>query len=426
MPDIAYITDVEGRWDKLESFAKDNPLVSIDEAGRLRVSDGAVFVFGGDAVDRGPDSLRVLRTLLEAKRAQPSQVVLLAGNRDINKLRLARELRGRPPARTPDAERAAGGAVLLRWILAQTMGAGEAFEHRRTELSRLRGASVEDAEVCESFVEDVARDGALRAYLRECTLAFRLGDALFLHGAVTDENFGLVPTGETAADERIALCAMGEAQVDAWVDGLDRFYRQQIEAFCEGAERVAVDRPAPWAAVVAYQAPLPGTRTNQQSVVYGRPADSLGNPLLPSRALIAKLERDGVRRVFVGHTPSGDSPSVLRYERFSLVLADNSYARVGGGSQVFLLGGRTIAKGSTALDDGSVLATSADWIDSSPGPLGARSVSSGLLVKASTDRGTIVGFRALEGYRLTQRELTALELSSTEPPFDSSDKTQST
>lgn len=417
MAEIAYITDVEGRWDKIASFAKENPLVSIDEAGRIRVRDGAVLVFGGDAIDRGPDGLRVVRALLEAKLAQPERVVLLAGNRDINKLRLARELRGRPPARTPERERAAGGAVLLRWILENTMGAKEAFEHRRAELERTSGGAVSDDAVCESFQQDVARDGVLRAFLLRCTLAYRAGDALFVHGAVTEENFGVVPTGETDADERVAQCAAGERHVDAWVAALDRFYRQQIEAFDSGAESVSPDRPAPWAALVAYQAPLPGTRTNQSSVVYGRPADALGNPSLPSRELIAMLERDGVRRVFVGHTPSGDSPSVLRFEGFSLVLADNSYARVEGGSQVFVHRDRTIANGSTALDDGTIVKTTADWTTSSEGPLGARSVTSGLLIKGATDRATMVGFRALEGYRITQRELSEQELLATEAPF---------
>ncbi|MBL8679631.1 MAG: metallophosphoesterase [Myxococcales bacterium] len=417
MAEIAYITDVEGRWDKIASFAKDNPLVSIDDEGRIRVREGAVLVFGGDAIDRGPDGLRVVRALVEAKRSQPDRVVLLAGNRDINKLRLSRELRGRPPARAPERERSAGGAVLLRWILENTMGAKEAFEHRRSELERLSGGSVSDADVCESLRSDVARDGVLRAFLLHSTLAYRAGDALFVHGAVTDENFGVVPTGETDADERVARCALGEQHVDAWVAALDRFYRQQIEAFDRGAESVAVDHPAPWAALVAYQAPLPGTRTNQQSVVYGRPADALGNPSLPSRELIAKLARDGVRRVFVGHTPSGDSPSVLRFEGFSLVLADNSYARVEGGSQVSVLGDRTLARGTTALDDGTIVATTADWTASSEGPLGARAIASGLLVKGTTERATVVGFRALEGYRITQRELSEGELGATEAPF---------
>ena len=68
---IAYLTDVEGMWTRLASFALGNPLVRFD-GDRLVVSDGAIFVFGGDAIDRGPDSRRVVATLLEAKRQAKS------------------------------------------------------------------------------------------------------------------------------------------------------------------------------------------------------------------------------------------------------------------------------------------------------------------------------------------------------------------
>src|SRR5687767_411821 len=108
---VAYLTDVEGKWPKLESFARQNPALRLD-GDTIRVADGASFVFGGDAVDRGPAGRRIVRTLLEAKRRQPDQVILLAGNRDINKLRLARELSGHPPEGAPSGPRSA----LLRWI----------------------------------------------------------------------------------------------------------------------------------------------------------------------------------------------------------------------------------------------------------------------------------------------------------------------
>lgn len=58
-PLIAYLTDVEGRWDKLVSFATGNPHVSLVD-GELRLAERVTFVFGGDAIDRGaqgPDKL---------------------------------------------------------------------------------------------------------------------------------------------------------------------------------------------------------------------------------------------------------------------------------------------------------------------------------------------------------------------------------
>ncbi|MFY0570968.1 hypothetical protein ACN28E_45040 [Archangium lansingense] len=298
---VAYLTDVEGIWEKLVSFCRDNPHVHLDHEGRLVVRPGSTFVYGGDAVDRGPDGLRVVRTLLEARQRQPSQVVLLAGNRDINKLRLLRELNGFPLARTPADMRAAPRPVLLRWIMENTMGARGAFEFRRAELERTNDP-VSDEDVVDSFLADVRPGGPLRDYLSVCQLAYRTGNTLFVHGGVHERSLGVVPTGEFVEG------------VDAWVEALNRWYSEQLAAFRE--ERIGPDGTPAWEPLIAYQAPTPGERINLGSVVYGRMADSLNHPGLPSPALITTLAHSGIHRVVVGHTPSGDCPSVLREESF--------------------------------------------------------------------------------------------------------------
>jgi hypothetical protein len=416
MTAIAYITDVEGRWDKLEGFARDNPYVKL-EGGRLVIAQGATLVFGGDAVDRGPDALRVVSALLEARLRQPSQVVLLAGNRDINKLRLARELRGQPPSRAPDAERAAGGPTLLRWILGHTMGAPEAFEHRRAELSRGAREPATDDAVFESFRADMAPGGTLRAYLRVCTLGARIGDALFLHGGVTEDNFGYVPTGELDAECRVARMAKVTDELDPWLAALDDFYREQLARFEAGADALPEREPPGWTALVRYQAPLPGTRLNQQSVVYARPTDAFANPSLPAPALLDRLRRAGVRRLFLGHTPSGDCPAVLRHEDFSLVLADNSYARDERGSQVLIERDRTVTRGVARLEDGSTREVHTAWTADEPPPLGTRERASGRLVKARAADGAYLLFRGMEGFRTELRALDEASIGEVEPAF---------
>ena len=188
---VAYVTDIEGRWEKLETFAARCPDVTL-VGGDLRVRDGAVLVFGGDAIARGPDGRRIVRALLGAKQAQPSDVILLAGNRDINKTRLVRELAGHPPPHAPPQLARAGGGALLAFIFGRTRGASEALEHRRAELSREGRASDPDA-AAESYLEDLAPDGTLTRYLQACQLAHREGATLFVHGGVTAENLGVVP-----------------------------------------------------------------------------------------------------------------------------------------------------------------------------------------------------------------------------------------
>lgn len=419
---VAHLTDVEGIWLKVEDFARDNPAVSLD-GDRLILADGATFVFGGDAIDRGPWSRRVVASLLDAKERYGDRVVLLAGNRDINKMRLARELAGLPPKRAPREIVEAGRPALLRWIFEHTMGAKKAFEMRRAELAHASAldapgasssllapstthaaipsldrapaaeAAVGDEDVVASFAADIVPDGPLSRYLAACQLAYRHGPTLFVHGAVTGESLGAVPGEERRIDDP-----------DAWIGALNAFYDHQVTAFRE--RRFGPGGEPLWAPIVAYQAPVPGTRLHQASVVYGRPADALGNPVLPPRAVIEALGRAGIRRVVVGHTPSGDSPSVLCEDGFQLVIADNSYGRVERGTQLLLDGERLRVRGRVKLDGGDERAVRFELPDlGAAGPIGLRDAATGRLVKGTLDTGDYLSFRFLEAFQVEQTAL---------------------
>jgi hypothetical protein len=388
MTRIAFITDVEGQWDKLASFATDNPLVRLEAGDRLELAEGAVLVFGGDAIDRGPDDRRVLRALVDAKRRAPDRVTLLAGNRDLNKLRLVRELPGAPPEGAPAEVRQDRGA-LLRWIFRHTMGAKDAFEHRRAGLAQA-GLDASDDAVVQSYLDDVAEGGALFAYLACAQLAHRIDETLFVHGAVGPGSLGHVP-GEGARIEG----------VDRWIARLNGFYAEQIEAFAARAH--GPDGQPRWAPIIAYQAPAKGHRDNPASVVYGRFTDQHGNPFLPDAEVVRELGRAGIARVVVGHTPSGDCPSLLRHEGFELVMADNSYGRHERGAKVILDGRRTEILGETVLDSGErePIAVAIELGEHTP--IGQREESDGRLVKSRLARGDYLTFRALEHFRVEQR-----------------------
>ena len=366
---IAYLTDVEGRWEKLASFCDGNPLVRL-EGDQLRLAEGAQFVFGGDAVDRGPAGRRIVATLLAAKRAYPDRVTLLAGNRDINKLRLSKELTGEPPERAPRTD---DRAALLRWIFENTMGAPKAFDHRATELG-----NPGDAAVVQSYLDDVAPDGPMRQYLHACQLGARIGATLFLHGGLTAENFGVVP---------------GMARVDtvaAWLANLETFYRAEL-ADPDHAE------------LIAYQRPVPGTHENQESVVYARPTDDTQNPHLPPAELIASLRAEQIFRLIVGHTPSGDSPAILKDEDFQLVLADNSYGRLELGSQLVITDDEVRVRAQAELDDGRFTKLVYTARRGEGGPLGKRDRETGELVKAPLGEGWLL-YKGLPERRIEQRE----------------------
>ena len=392
---IAYLTDVEGQWKKLAEFAERNPLVTLEE-DRLIVAVGAAFVFGGDAIDRGGESRRIVDTLVDAKRRQPDQVFLLAGNRDLNKMRLGRELTSHPPARAP-AEVASGPRpLLLRWIFANSMNAPRAFDLRRDELGA-HGAIVTDEDVVASFLADVSPEGALSKYLASCQLAWRHGETLFVHGAVTEESLGHVP-GAPRIDD-----------VDEWIASLNAWCDAQIAGYREG--RMSDDGVPAWAPLLAYQGPVRGTRLNQASVVYGRYTDDDGNPWAPSRRAIDRLARAGVRRIVAGHTPTGDTPAVLRAHGFELVLADDSYSRLEVGTKVTVDGARLAIDGRAKLDDGTCEDVRIDVsLDDDVAPLAMRDRETMHLVKGRLDGGGYLLFKGLPRYAFEQQRASADEL----------------
>lgn len=385
--EIVYLTDVEGRWDKLADALAGHAGVSL-RGDVIDVAEGARLVFGGDAIDRGSSGRRVTRALLDAKVRHPDRVVLLAGNRDLNKLRLRVELRGKPSARAPEEVRQGPRAELLRWLFANTMGAREAFAHRASELG-VSGPGADDA-VVGSFLDDVGRDGLTTRYLAQCQLAARFGETLFVHGGVTPESLGHVP-GRAAREEH----------VDAWLLALNRWYAEQLDAYAS-ARDLESDAYEP---LIAYQAPIPGTRLHQASVVYGRLADAHNNPLLPAPEVRAALRRAGVSRLVVGHTPTGDVPVVLRAagEPFELVCADNSYGRLERGPRVVVRGEELTVEGSARLDGGDEARPRTTLSLAEPaGPLGLRDRGTGHLVGGRLADDQVYLYRAAGGFVVEQ------------------------
>ncbi len=322
-----WISDLEGRWDKLVQAA-DGEALRLGGAGpgrdELRAGPGFRLVHGGDVVDRGPAGLRLLRTLVDAHDADGA--VLLAGNRDINKLRLPREL---GPAPRPDAPAPVGER--LRWTLSRTMGAGSAWAWRAAELGV---DPADESTLVLSLLDDVGPEGPLLAYLKRAKLIFRKDETLFAHGAVLEESLGVVPGVAHRIDD------LGE-----WIEALNQYYDDQIAAFC--ADPLGVGHLG----IIGYQAPRPGTREHQASVVYGRPTHPSGQARLPSPATQRLLKDQGIRRLVLGHTPMGDCPSVLRQDGFEQILGDTSYSPLEAGPRVRIRGDRSWIRGEALASD---------------------------------------------------------------------------
>lgn len=320
--------DIEGSWERFESFIRGNPAFEIDLIEGITLNANYKFVFMGDTVDKGPESLKILSALLELKRNYPDRVVLILGNRDINKIRLLKELSPQALQEAPNEsiatqtltdwlkekrigpEMYSDGPTRLKWILEKTMGASEAFEFRRQELQKQDHRAPSDQQVFESFLSDSSEQGLMGRYLQLAQLAYvdRDNRTLFVHGGLTTEAFGSVPNVKEKFTD-----------LDKWVETLNHWAQEEIHA------GLVTKNGAP--KLVQYQQRIPGTRSHQGSVVYSRNFDSSHNPELIPEALQKILLAQGIDTIVVGHTPVGDFPAVISNGKFRIVFVDNSTSK---------------------------------------------------------------------------------------------------
>lgn len=66
--------------------------LTVGEEGNLILQANVILVYLGDVIGDGPDNIKLARTLLQLKTVKPTKVVIIRGNRDVNKIRLGWEL----------------------------------------------------------------------------------------------------------------------------------------------------------------------------------------------------------------------------------------------------------------------------------------------------------------------------------------------
>ncbi|MAZ44539.1 MAG: hypothetical protein CMF48_05150 [Legionellales bacterium] len=255
---IIFITDLEGRIEALaqacinsrsldgkglylyerDMLAETNLEQSNWNELRLELDDDYLFVYGGDATDHNTADITVLRCLVELKEKYPERVTLIAGNRDLNKIRIKQELtesfidyvfealRKNPGVEPrwlePNSKRffqnflksdenrgwikeVIGGRVdcevedywntlstqqkqllYLRWSLAKNLNSPKCFENRQGELHR-RGLPSSQWDALESFLNE-GSDLHYR-YLKLGVLAHSVANVTFVHGGLTPGTF---------------------------------------------------------------------------------------------------------------------------------------------------------------------------------------------------------------------------------------------
>ncbi|CAK9018083.1 unnamed protein product [Durusdinium trenchii] len=337
---IEFITDVEGNWEYFLRLVYSSQVLFWDDEERgdwgpgiLRLKENGMLVFGGDAPDKGPGDIRLVKILLSLKRRYPEQVFFILGNRDIMKLRFASELKeveepGKvwlptwdPKVKTfeqflqenPSLQRDEMGK--LKWLLHCTMGCQDTtFDTRKREIAILKGRA-SDADVLKSYRDSVdsrSKDPWMLEFIRVAKIAHIIGDILFLHGGICTESYGQVPS-------RDGRCR----DVQEWVKELNAWKDRQVQDFCEqpyfyekdGKQCRGGDE------LIIYGTPGAGKKT----VIYHNPFED-GNPTLRSLEVQNFLKGSGIDRVVSGHQPHGQTPTVVRHPKTGLLMitADTS------------------------------------------------------------------------------------------------------
>ena len=379
---VGYLTDVEGNLGYFDRWVAQSEVLRYNVAGELELTHPhAYFVYGGDAVDRGDGGCRLLQRLIALKKKAPRRVWLLVGNRDLNKLRLTSELSEAEMARDPitipgphwdpraptlaeylaATGHADSRAERLRYMYLHTLGCPETFELRRREMALLSGRGAagarapSDEEVVEAAVGDVLPGGLLRTYMEHADVAVLLGHSLFVHGAVDARTMRFVP------DERTRFCLPAGPQpgrtvdsVGEWCAGLNALLRLGLADHAarpywdaarrgRGGEQLMAlqNRDAMWGRSVISNCYCDGGTITSAEAARQRAAALEQEPRAVTAAsfravcadprdaaVAAWLRRGGVRRVVVGHKPSGDSVAPLswRYTGVEILSADTSYA----------------------------------------------------------------------------------------------------
>lgn len=345
-----------------------------------------VVVYGGDVWDQGGSDLYVIRQLLDLHQRYPDRVFFVMGNRDVNKMRVIQELGCPGSGASPShygvywlqGTQRVGDPALgimsnnpverLKWMLSSTMGSPRAFDNRQWELQQERESlgqvdRVMDEDVVESYRKSCYPTGEMGRYLSLANITVRLGEVLFLHGALPltadvlkvaskrsvwdDMTFAMpwlepsVMTGDNCVDS-----------VDDWFDALNMFASEKVQNW----QRHPIEDEY-WSRAGGYKHTagsfsqliqygmgwIPGQKRNP-TVIYaswstnGMPRRFFPDPEHSSldEAFVNMthefFERSNLRLLCSGHQPQGDMPNTIRVARSGedqshwIVNGDTSYS----------------------------------------------------------------------------------------------------
>lgn len=376
---IAYLCDVEGHWPFFCNYINNAEGLRFANAGNdstrhtekdldIELIEGWQFVFGGDACDKGPGTLRFLESMVRLKRKYPNRVTLLMGNRDINKIRWTAEvaeselaiervkqcpaafwlgkkttfldyLTGLAASKHGVEREAVTDAMLkelstkvnkFRYMLDYDMGSRGEFDFRRQELAIIKEvpeSDISDDDVVKSYLQSVDVGGWMREYLNAAQLGAIVHTTLFVHGQIVNgcslsdhtNCLGMVPGEEQPI-----------ANVRQWLSKLNAWGASQVREWKEKPEWVTPPTESTFTSwkgrggsdLIAY-----GTPGSQwPTVVYCRYLTKSCMPIPMPPEVCHCLKSQGIFNLVVGHTPHGTAPTALRSNGVVMVMGDTSFS----------------------------------------------------------------------------------------------------
>lgn len=335
---ILDLTDTEGTKNFLEAIQKSSVIQYHPERGLTfrYLPEHPHFIFNGDLLDRGRFSFDHLHLLTAFKKQYPDQVTLIAGNRDINKIRLHTELdkthirerlihceqpRWMPQKTHPldllenkDISALSDDQcqlVYLKWMLKYTMGSPHAFRYMREALQdKNPEKNITEEDVLHQFLNETSPDGPMGEYLSLTKLIEVIPgtSVLTLHGGLMPHNIGRTP--DMPADAPLI------ENINEWTNRYNAWYQQQIKLWRENKTPISL-QPAstPLDTVSLPLAP--------RSIVVGNMLDEHSRFAPPVQEVENYLRNNKITLVFTGHNPYGDHPAILRSHDNQILFVSN-------------------------------------------------------------------------------------------------------
>lgn len=394
-----YLTDLEGRFEPLNQLIKDGTLIIVND-GSLEFSDAETkLVFGGDLMDRGPHTLRLMRFLIGLKQKYPDRVNLIQGNRDLNKLSFSID-REEKMASLQDPKyheflqgklsqieesKRAGLTVesmntaehQVQWW-AEQYGLTKAIEFHQQELRELKKTEVTYNEAAKDFADMISNPNReYLNYIKLGQLVHSEGSVVYLHGGLPAQN-GFVPDSATIHEN------FGE-----WERALNQWGQSQVRDFIAGVTQGNMGgrgKKLVFYGDALYDSTIKKVWNHDNSVVYGPRFKEEGNFRLPSDSAVDWLKANGKSMLILGHSPAGNIPTPLRGQDILVVMADTSYSPNGVNTKITIDGERIDVQGK--LENGTDIHYQTSARDRSS-PIGRR-LGEEAVVATTSDRRMVL------------------------------------